>query len=79
MIKQGEGNGTHLEMRKATLFSVAQIGELRETAFGTNMISFHTNWQIPIVYLKQNVLTSTLQRMKVVLKLGDFYLEESNI
>lgn len=52
-------------MREAILFSVAQIGGLRRTTFETNRIYFHINCQIPVVYVKQNVLNSVYGRWEL--------------
>lgn len=52
-------------MREAILFSVAQIGGQGRTTFETNRIYFHINCQIPLVYVKQNVLNSVYGRWEL--------------
>lgn len=56
-------------MKEAVLFSVAQIGGLRRTTFETNRMYFHINCQIPVVYVKQNVLNSVYGRWELTCRI----------
>lgn len=45
-------------MRECILFPAARVCWLRMTAFETNMIQFHINCPIPLVYLKGSLFNS---------------------